>query len=151
MGRALASLSQDDPAYRAWAEHALQQATSLAPEGNQAPAKALAEFQAAQQALPATNEAQPSPTQAKPAGPDQQRAEAETLLQAGQADQALVLYQGLVRADPQDRDSRMGVAASLAALGQVNEAHCRVRTNRRRMARLPLRQRSPRRAVRVPR
>ena len=68
LGRGLAALSQDDPAYRAWAEHALQQATSLAPEGNQAPAKALAEFQAAQQA---TNEAQPSPTQVKPAGPDQ--------------------------------------------------------------------------------
>ena len=44
------------------------------------------------------------------------------MLQSGQADQALALYQTLVRADPQDRDSRMGVAASLSALGQVNEA-----------------------------
>ena len=122
LGRALAALSQDDPAYRAWAEHALQQADALAPEGNQAPAQALAEFQAAQQVRGATGEAQDSATPTKPASPQQQRDQAETLLQAGQADQALALYQALVRADPQDRDSRMGVAASLAALGQVNEA-----------------------------
>ena len=50
------------------------------------------------------------------------RAAAQQSLQSGNADQALAIYRALVEADPQDRESRMGVAAALAALQRKEEA-----------------------------
>ena len=49
-------------------------------------------------------------------------AAAQQLLQSGNADQALATYRALVEADPQDRESRMGVAAALAALQRSDES-----------------------------
>ena len=63
LGRALAALSQNDLGYRAWAEHALQVSMDLAPEGNQAPARALAELSASLPAQTTTSETQPAPTE----------------------------------------------------------------------------------------
>ena len=71
LGRALAAQSQNDLGYRAWAEHALQVSVDLAPEGNQAPARALAELLASLPAETVTSETQPAPTETDEVQTDQ--------------------------------------------------------------------------------
>jgi|GEM_PF-2656071 len=110
------------------AEAALLRAQALAPADNQTPARALAELRAAMQ-QPAS---EPAPTATPEAtvdyarmnGPQRAaaRAQAAQALRAGQAAEALAVYQALAAVDSQDRASRMGVADALAALGRVDQA-----------------------------
>jgi tetratricopeptide (TPR) repeat protein/uncharacterized membrane protein len=56
-----------------------------------------------------------------PAG-SSRRAEAEALLDAGQAQEALSILQAIVAATPDDRAARMSLARALAAVGQTGAA-----------------------------
>ena len=97
------------------AESALRQAIELAPPENQAPQRALDDLLAALNPEP-QDESQFAPSSADT------RAEAETALRAGRAEDALAAFQVLADADPTDTASRMGAAEALAALGRVDEA-----------------------------
>ena len=120
LGRALAALSKTTTGYAGWAGYALQKAVDLAPPESQVAAKFLAEFQVAQNLINQGAEAPGATT--TPASVTTRRAQAEAQLQAGQASEALQAYQSLVEMDPQDRTSRMGVAAALVALNRIDEA-----------------------------
>lgn len=99
------------------AETALQKSAQLAPAEATAPQRALDELRSV---LASAADVQPTPT----ATPDivADREAAQQLLQVGEASQALLAFQALVKADSTDRESRMGLAAALAALDRVDEA-----------------------------
>ena len=99
------------------AESALQRAVELAPAENQAPQRALEDLRAALVAKPADG-ASDSPEISSTA----RRAEAQGLLQSGNPEQALTIYRSLVESNSTDRESRMGVAAALAALERREES-----------------------------
>lgn len=100
-----------DPELARLAESALERAVELAPPDSEAPSRALGDLRAA---VPANTAEAPNSAA--------ERAAAQELLQTGQPEQALAAYRTLAQADPQDRESRMGVAAALAALDRIDEA-----------------------------
>ncbi len=105
------------------AESALLRSMELAPAANQTPARVLDDLRAAVARIQAASPPAASGAADDPAASSAAlRAAAQQSLQSGNADQALATYRALVEADPQDRESRMGVAAALAALQRSDEA-----------------------------
>ena len=123
LGRAYAAAAQDDPAAVELARSALQQSIDLAPPENLAPRRALDELLAAAgQQQESTTPPAASATGTPVLSPAARRAQAEVALRSGRAEDALAAFQSLVETDSNDTASRMGVAASLAALNRVDEA-----------------------------
>jgi Flp pilus assembly protein TadD/uncharacterized membrane protein len=125
LGRAYAVLAETDLSKVRWAEAALVHAAELAPAENQAPQRTLVELRdrfgtSGQLVLePLTLEEIQTAVAEDPLG---QRDLANSLLESGQSQQALTLFQLLVQANSQDRGSRMGLAAALAAQERIDEA-----------------------------
>ncbi|MCB0039001.1 MAG: glycosyltransferase family 39 protein [Caldilinea sp.] len=105
-----------DPAGVRLAEAALLRAVELTPATVQTAARALDELRAA------VARAQAAAADAARAASPARRAAAQQLLQSGDAEGALAAYRALVATDRQDRESRMGVAAALAALQHKDQA-----------------------------
>ncbi|MBE2235195.1 MAG: glycosyltransferase family 39 protein [Anaerolinea sp.] len=111
----------------------LARAQTLAPAGNQSPARSLAELRAGLRRAAASVAADATPAQAAARRVDfaamsaaeraAVRAQADEALRAGRPGQALVLYQQLAAVEGQEIvDDRVGVAEALAALRLSDQA-----------------------------